>query len=113
MDIKKWFEDGTGMKIKELRYIKMPDLPYNIYIDDQTIRGSDKKNNIIEHNITFEHYSEKIEEKKIQKIQNFLNLNEIEYEKNTEWLEEEELFVTVFELEPIFEKIRKENNNEK
>ena len=62
MDIKTWFENGTGMKIKELRYLKMPPLPYNIFIDDTVYRGADLKNNIIEHNVVFEHYSETINE---------------------------------------------------
>lgn len=43
MDIKKWFENGTGLSIKENRYLKMPQLPYNIFIDDTYTRGADKK----------------------------------------------------------------------
>ena len=34
MDIKTWLETGTGFTWKELRYIKAPSLPYNIFIDD-------------------------------------------------------------------------------
>ena len=34
MDIKKHLEEGTGFTWKELRYLKMPPLPYFIYVDD-------------------------------------------------------------------------------
>ena len=109
MDIKKWFEDGTGMKIKELRYLKMPPLPYNIFIDDEVYRGADLKNNIIEHNITIEHYSETIDESSELIIENFLDNNEKTYSKSREWLSDEGLFVTLYEINTFLEKVRKEN----
>lgn len=110
MDVKKWFEDGTGLKIKELRYVKTPPLPYNIYIDDMTCRGADRLNNIIEHNITFEHYHNGIKESKEKIIEDFLNKEEIQFDKSREWLDEEEIWVTIYELEPYLEKIRKERD---
>ncbi len=109
MDIKKWFEDGTGLKIKELRYLKMPPLPYNIYIDDQNYRGSDQLNNIIEHNVTIEHYSKDLKNSNELEIENFLNKNSIHFEKNREWLQDENMFVTLYELETYIEKRRKES----
>lgn len=109
MDIKEWFETGTGMKIKELRYLKMPPLPYNIFIDDKVYRGADLKNNIIEHNIFIEHYSDAIDEANESIIENFLNNENRHFTKNREWLQEEELFVTVYELDTFLEKVRKEN----
>lgn len=109
MDVKKWFEDGTGMKIKELRYLKMPSLPYNIFIDDEVYRGADLKNNIIEHNITIEHYSETIDESNEKIIENFLDNEEKTYSKSREWLSDEGLFVTLYELNTFLEKVRKEN----
>ena len=110
MNVKKWFEDGTGLKIKELRYVKTPPLPYNIYIDDMTYRGADRLNNIIEHNITFEHYHNGIKESKEKIIEDFLNKEEIQFDKSREWLDEEEIWVTIYELEPYLEKIRKESD---
>ena len=109
MDIKNWFETGTGMKIKELRYLKMPPLPYNIFIDDEVYRGADLKNNIIEHNVVIEHYSETIDEPNEKIIENFLNNENKHFIKNREWLQEEQLFVTVYELDTFLEKVRKEN----
>ena len=109
MDIKEWFETGTGMKIKELRYLKMPPLPYNIFIDEEVFRGADLKNNIIEHNITIEHYSESIDESNEKIIENFLDNEEKTYSKSREWLQDEGLFVTLYEINTFLEKVRKEN----
>ena len=30
MDIEKWFKEGTGFDIQELRYLSPPGIPYNI-----------------------------------------------------------------------------------
>ena len=115
MDIKKWFEDGTGFKIKELRYRKMPTLPYNIFIDDKNYRGSDLETNIIEHNVTIEHYSDDIDENGESIIENFLNnekskLHFDNYEKSREWLETESMWITIYELGTFLEKVRQEGN---
>lgn len=107
MDIKKWFENGTGLSIKGNRYLKMPQLPYNIFIDDTYTRGADKKNNIIEHNLTIEHYSENIDLKEEKKIEDFFDNEEIKYKKSREWLDTEEMWMTIFELDTFLEK-RKE-----
>lgn len=107
MDIKEWFENGTGLKIKELRYLKTPNLPYNIYIDDEIYRGADNKNNIIEHTITIEHYSENPENSNEKIIEKFLNDEELRFNKKREWLQDEAMFVTLYELETFLEKVRK------
>lgn len=109
MDIKEWFEKGTGMKIKELRYLKMPPLPYNIFIDSTAYRGADLRNNIIEHNVVIEHYSETIDEENEKIIENFLNDEQKQFERDREWLQEEAMFVTVYTLDTFLEKVRKEN----
>jgi hypothetical protein len=109
MDIESWFKNGTGLDIRELRYLKTPPLPYNIFIDNQIYRGADMRNNIIEHNLTIEHYFEKKENSNEEIINKFLKNEEIHYEKDTEWLEEEKMFVTVYQLDTFLEKIRKEN----
>ena len=109
MDIKKWFEEGTGLKIKELRYLKMPPLPYNIFIDDTVYRGADLKNNIIEHNVAIEHYNDTIDLEGEEIIETFLNNENKRFDKSREWLQEEKLFVTVYEIDTFLEKVRKEN----
>ena len=110
MDIKKWFEDGTKLTIKENHNWKITKLPFNIFIDDKYYRGADEKNNIIEHNVTIEHYSETINTKDETTIENFLNSEARHFEKNRDWLQEEEMWVTLYELDTFLEKIRKEGN---
>lgn len=110
MDIKKWFEDGTKLTIKENRTRKITTLPFNIFIDDKYYRGADLKNNIIEHNVTIEHYSETIDTEDEKIIENFLNSESRHFEKNREWLQDEEMWVTLYELDTFLEKIEKERN---
>ena len=107
MNIQEMLEKGTGFKWKELRYLKAPALPWFIYIDNTDVRGADVLNNIIEHDLTLEYY---YEEKNIQNektIENFLNSEDFQYAKNTEWLEDEQLYVTIYEINTFLEKIRK------
>lgn len=108
MNVKKWFENGTGLKIKELRYLSPPQIPYNIFVDDQSVKGADLYNNIVEHNIVIEHYSEILDDAEIKIISNFLDNEKMKFEKSAEWLSSEKLFVTIFSLETFFEKIGKD-----
>lgn len=111
MQIENNFEKETGFKIKELRYLKPPKLPYFLYQNKKNYRGADLLNNIIENNITIERYSETDNEKDLkekQKVNDFLNKNNYEFEVQTEWLSAESLYGTFWVLEPILEKIRKD-----
>lgn len=110
MNIKDMLEKGTGLTWKELRYLKTPGFPYFIFIDDTYIRGADKWNNIIEHNLTLEYYNEVIDESYEKKIQDFLNNEDFEYKKNREWLSEEKMYMTVYEIETFLEKVVKGEN---
>lgn len=112
MDIKSWLESGTHLKWKELRYLKTPKLPYFIFIDDIYTRGADSLNNIIEHNLTLEHYSEVVDEENEKIIKDFLDKEDLNYEKNREWLSEEEMWITIFNVDTFLEK-RRRNKNEK
>ena len=38
MNIETWFKEGTGLKIKELRYLKPPQLPYFLYENRKNYR---------------------------------------------------------------------------
>ena len=107
MDIKKMLDNGTGLFWKEIRYLKAPSLPWFIFIDNTSIRGADSLNNIIEHDLTLEYYYEN-EDLQIEKtIEDFLNSEDYTYDKNTDWLEEEQMFVTIYELNTFLEKIKK------
>lgn len=110
MDVKTWFENGTGLKIKELRYLKPPTIPYFLFTNEIGIRGADLLNNIIENNIVIERYSETNDEddfKEIQKVNKLLNSEFYTYKSDNEYLEKEKLYATYWVLEPILEKIRK------
>lgn len=107
MNIQSMLEHGTGFKWKELRYLKPPNPPWFIFIDETYSRGADKLNNIIEHNLILEYYYEKKDKLKEDAIETFLKNENFVFLKNTEWLEEEKLFVTVYELDTFLEKIRK------
>ena len=112
MNVESWFKEGTGLKIKELRYLKPPQLPYFLFENKKNYRGADLLNNIVENNITIQRYSNTNNEndlKEILKVNKFLEENYYEYEAQTEWLHEEQLYGTFWVLEPIIEKIRKES----
>ena len=113
MEIKKWFEDGTGLKIRERRVLQKPPLPYSVFFDDMSYRGADQKNNINEHNITIEHYHDGEKQNHEKIIESFLILEKEKgrfdnFTKNREYLHNESLWVTVFELSPFLVKTRKE-----
>lgn len=110
MDVKEWFENGTGLKIKKLRYLKPPKLPYFLFSSEIENRGADLIINLQANNIRIERYSETDNEsdfEEIQKVNDFLNKNNYEYEVQTDYLDEEKLYETLWILDPILEKIRK------
>lgn len=111
MNFKKLFEEETGFEIKENRYLKPHDLPYFLFKNTITKRGSDTKLFIQENDILIERYSltnNKEDLEQIKKIKNFLEKFDYEYEVNTEWLNNEKLYGTYWDLDPIVEKINNE-----
>ena len=108
MDIKSFLEFGTSLKWQETMYKQPPNPPYFIFLDDVIVRGADKLNNILEHNLTLECYEEKVDKQIKKKIEDFLNSHSFKFEANTEWISDEELYVTIYEL-TFLEKIRKES----
>ena len=115
MNIENWFKEGTGFKIKELRYLKPPALPYFLYVNRKIVRGADLLNNIVENNITIENVVENNSNndsdlKEIQKVNELLKKDYYTYDSQTEWLDSEGMYGTFWVLDPILEKIRKEGN---
>lgn len=98
MDVEKELKKETSLPVKENRFLKAPKLPYIIYIIDKSKRGADDLNNISDNNITIEFYSEKIEKNIENKIENLLERYKMNYDKNREWLDDEKMFITVFEF---------------
>ena len=114
MNIENWFKEGTGFKIKELRYLKPPKIPYFLYINRKIYRGADLLNNIIENNITIERYSETNNDndlQEIKKVDELLKKDNYTYNSQTDWLDSEGMYGTFWVLDPILEKIRKEEVN--
>lgn len=107
MDVKEMLETGTGLKWKELRYLKTPAFPYFIFIDDTYTRGADLYISIIEHNLTLECYSEVIDTENEKKIETFLKSEDYQYNKSREWLNEEKMYMTIYELDTFLEKVAK------
>lgn len=110
MNIKDYLEKGTNLIWKELRYLKPPVCPWFIFIDDTSIRGADILNNIREHNLVLEYYNEKSDDNYEKIIETFLNKEGFYYTKEREWLDEEKLYVTIYELNSFLEKVRKEED---
>lgn len=111
MNFKDKIEKETGFKIKKNRYLKPPALPYYLYQNKITKRGSDTTLLIQENKILIERYSESNNSedlKDIEKINKFLKDNDYDYDEVTEWLDEEGLYGTFWDLDPILEKIREE-----
>ncbi len=96
-DIKKLLEK-TCMKVAETCFLNPPPAPYIIFTDDIEVTGSDNKNCIYNRDISVELYSERINREKEILIENLLNKNSIEFEKNRTWIDSENLFQTVYDF---------------
>ncbi|MGX4598963.1 hypothetical protein [Faecalimicrobium sp. JNUCC 81] len=101
MDIKELI-DTTGIKSKEIRFLKPPGYPYIIFNDEQSVRGSDnKKSIVIDHVTSIELYTKEInQDDSSVKIENLI-LDELEtnYKRTREWIEEESHYLTIYDLE--------------
>lgn len=105
MDIKKILS-STGIKMKEVRFLKPPSLPYIVFFDNQNIRCSDNKfihNGILikDHEVTIELYISTLEEdlEHIEKVESAINTFLVDYTKEIEWIEEKEHFKITYEFE--------------
>lgn len=116
MKVEDWFKKGTKFDIKKSRYLKPPKLPYFLYTNEIEYKGADLSNNLAENNIVIERYSQTDNEKDktdIKTVNDFLNIvfqgSSKTYKVRTEWLDLEKLYGTFWVLDPILEKIRKED----
>ncbi|SKA99781.1 hypothetical protein SAMN05443428_13810 [Caloramator quimbayensis] len=99
-DIKAWLET-TGFKVAEERFLKPPQLPYLIYIENKEIDGADDKNFIANRNITVELYTDKIDHAAEEKIETLLNEKAIKYRVNRTWIDSEKFYETIYEFNLI------------
>lgn len=100
LDVKSWLE-STEYKVKESRFLKPPPLPYIIFLDARKYRGADRKNLIVERDITIELYSEVVDETAEHKINCLVNTLGVEYEYGRIWIESEKMFQTVYDFHLI------------
>lgn len=110
MDIKKTLS-ATGIKTKEVRFLKPPPLPYIVFNDIQHIKSSDTNfihngTLVKEHSVTIELCVKSLEDDSdnIKKVEEAINTFLADYTKSIEWVEEKEHFKITYE----FEKITKE-----
>lgn len=107
MDIKEWIET-TGIKAKEIRFLKTPGYPYIIFYDEQLVRGSDNMNVILtEHTTSIELYTKTIEDESFEKIENLIISDlHVGFRRRREWIDEESHFLTTYNFE-FLEKVRR------
>ena len=89
--------EAAGIKYKPVRFLTPPNETYAVYFDAQTHRGSDSSILIVDHEVTIELYSVKIDEVSEQAIENELVKRGIEFLKDERmWLDTEKLFEVVY-----------------
>lgn len=89
--------NATGINYKPVRFLTPPNETYAVYFDSQTHRGSDSYILIVDHEVSIELYSKKIDEVAEQAIENELIKRGIEFLKDERiWLDTEKLFEVVY-----------------
>jgi len=105
MDIKEWFEEGTGLSIERVKYRGTPSYPYQIYTDKMEYYGSDFKSKLVRHSIVIERFSPIIDNYDEEIIEEFLTNENLSFIKYWQWLDKEECIKTTYEIEQITQKI--------
>lgn len=87
---------------RETRFIKPPKSTYAVYMDSYTKRGSDGKNLITEHSYTIELYAYQPDSDAEKRIETAFDNAGLEFEKDERyWINEEQLFQTVYSFDHI------------
>jgi len=91
--------EATGIPYKESRFLKPPKTTYAIFNDAISRRGGDNINLLSQHDITIELYEYEKDPEAEKKIEDQLDANGIEYEKQPRyWLQEEQLYQVVYDF---------------
>lgn len=91
--------EATGIPYKESRFLKPPKTTYAIFNDAIYRRGGDDINLLSQHDITIELYEYEKDPEAEKKIEDQLDANGIEYEKQPRyWLQEEQLYQVVYDF---------------
>ena len=97
-EIYRGLNDILPGKARRWMFLQPPAPPYAVYyVRHETVRGADKKNLIKEQSLTVELFAEK-EDKELEGSIDAL-LSEVHYEKYTNYLQDEKLYMTSYEFE--------------
>ncbi len=94
----KAFLEQTGLPVREQRFLGVMPLPSIVFSDDVEIGGADLKNNLLNHNIVIEFYSEAIDLDNEAKIEQLLDNLPTHYNRHRDWIESEKFFSTVYKF---------------
>ena len=90
---------ATRIPYKETRFLKPPKTTYAIYNDAINRRGGDDINLLSQHDVSIELYEYEKDPEAEKKIEDQLDANGIEYEKQPRyWLQEEQLYQVVYDF---------------
>lgn len=98
-----------GIRYKECQFRKAPPLPYAVWHDSYAAGGADALNNIINHDITIELYSDTPRTDIEAAIENKMNEMSIKFTKQERyWIESEQLYQTIYEFSFLEKKYEEE-----
>lgn len=105
LDIKTWLK-GSGLPVADTCFVDEQALPFLVFIDKQDNGGSDDENCIVRHSISVEFYSSAIDNVNESKIETLFNSAAVGFLKERSWVQQDEMFMTVYDLDEIVEKAR-------
>lgn len=103
INVKEMLEE-TGLKVSENCFLRAPELPYIVFLENSSYSGADNKICLLERDITVELYSSKINREKESELEKILITNSIEFSKNRTWIDSEKFYQTIYDFN-LYEKI--------
>lgn len=98
-----------GIKYKECQFRKAPSPPYAVWHDSFAAEGADMINNVINHDITIELYSDTPRADIEAAIEDKIDERHIKYTKQERyWIESEQLYQTIYEFSFLEKKYEEE-----
>jgi len=95
LEVKTWLE-GTGLRVAEDRFRKPPPLPYIVFNENRSVRGSDSKNGIADRDITVELYAAEIDPVAEAAVESLLNARGLPHTRDRVWIDSEKFFMTTY-----------------
>lgn len=88
---------ATGCKVAEIAFLKAPTYPAIVYFIDNSGRGDDDKNHIINVKVRLELYTQKID----KEVENLIGKNvlfDVEYESDSTYEDSQKEFIRYYEF---------------